>query len=54
MKEEQPKNCEGNMDGKTRGGGRREFGKKKFAGKLGTDNEKAIGSIANVDYLSPP
>ena len=21
MKEEQPKNCEGNMDGKTRGGG---------------------------------
>ena len=32
------------------GGGGREFGKKiSFAGKLGTENEKAIDSIANVN-----
>ena len=32
------------------GGGEREFGKKiSFAGKLGTENEKAIDSIANVN-----
>ena len=32
------------------GGGGREFGKKiSFAWKLGTQNEKAIGSIANVN-----
>lgn len=36
--------------GKLGGRGRREFEKKKiFAGKLGTDNKKAIGSIANVN-----
>ena len=32
------------------GGGGREFGKKiSFAGKLGTENEKAIDSIANLN-----
>ena len=44
------------MDGKTwrggggGGGGWREFAKKlSFAGKLGTENEKAIDSIGNVN-----
>jgi len=42
--EEQPKNREG-------GEGRREFGKKIFAGKLGTDYEKAIGSPGSLSDL---
>lgn len=50
MKEEQQKNRERNGDGKTRGWGEEGIWRKKlFAGKLGTDKEKAIGSIANVN-----
>ena len=37
------------MDGKTRGGGERGGKKISFAGKLGTENEKPIDSIANVN-----
>ena len=38
------------MDGKTRGGGGGGgFGKISFAEKLGTDSEKVIDSIANVN-----
>ena len=50
MKEEQQKNRERNGDGKTRGWGEEGIWRKKlFAGKLGTDKEKAIGSITNVN-----